>query len=256
MDSLPGELLAGFHHLRDPFTFFHDQGAVKRHTAQAVQLPTGPANLEFVDAAFLAEAEVHARIVSGQVAFPGPHAGVLNEIAGSELQARTDAVPVAPGSDGSDGYPVPRTGGVLKKRGQRFHVRVDDVNVSVIVEIRISGAARGKQREVRQPGLAAYFGEDPRRRLTEHQGPLDILLHHAMRLFRFWIHMPIGGEQVRPSIIVKIRKKRTPAEKRMRRRSNAGFAGYIEEQPLACVVVEREVILRKSSDEQVHGSIV
>src|SRR5947199_6846635 len=77
-----------------------------------------------------------------------------------------------------------------------------------------------------------------------------------MRFFGFRIYVTVGGEQIQPSIVVKIRKKSTPTKKRMRRRSNAGFAGYIEEQLLACVVVEREVILRKSSYEQVHGSIV
>ena len=106
---------------------------------------------------------MNAWIVSGQVAFPGSHGRVLNQIAGSELHPRTDSVTVASGSDRSDGYPVLGARDVFKKGWCSIHVRVDDVNVPIIVEIRIGRAARGKQRERRQTRLPAHFSEDPRR---------------------------------------------------------------------------------------------
>src|SRR5579864_911530 len=97
-----------FKRARDPFTLLDDQYTVERRVAYLFHLPARPANLDLVDSVLLAQPEMNARIVAGQVAFPGTHRRILNEIARCELQSRADPIAIAAVSDGLDGDPVVR----------------------------------------------------------------------------------------------------------------------------------------------------
>ena len=100
---------------------------VRRDLSETIHLATRPADLDLVDRAMPAEAEVNARVVAREITLARPHRRILNQLTGPHLQSSADTVTVTARSNGFHRNPVVRRLGDVLARlaGDQVGLRGD-----------------------------------------------------------------------------------------------------------------------------------
>ena len=120
----------------------HDIKMAGLELGKPIDRPRRPPHIHYPHVSLLPEPEMEAPIVASEVAPAGLERSVLAFFSSFELDTDADAFPVRPYPDELKLHPVPSVASVVsEERGLRVQIRDKDVEVAVIVDVPVGGAA-------------------------------------------------------------------------------------------------------------------
>jgi hypothetical protein len=127
-----------------------------------------------------------------------------------------------------------------------------EVQVAVVVDVRVGGAARDARpaeiaAELRRDVLEAAVAEVPEQ--VRRLGVGDLRLH-AVDVVG---HVPADGEQVEPAVEVEVEEERREGQRQQRGLAERRRRRVVHEEPVALVVVEREHLVREVADHDARA---
>src|SRR6267378_1337922 len=185
---------------------------VDRQTFPALLEAVGPPNVDALDAGGVAEAEMDTEVVLREITAAAAHLLRLNDAARRASHTGADRVAIRFGTDERQRRPVMggRAGHTEQIR-QIVHVRDRHVHVTVVVEV---GERRAASRLWRRHRLAEAFADIRETAVAEI--PIDhlplLVAGLGFELNYLRIHVPVGEEQVEPSVVVEIDPAGAPSE--------------------------------------------
>ena len=143
--------------------------------------------------------------------------------------------------------PVVRVAAIIavQMRG-RVIVRDEDIQIAVAIEIAV-GRSAGDQRLRENAGYILELASAGIVKQTRQLRILDLRLHRA----DFFFEMTVCREDIRPAIQIVIEKENTEGQVKKTGASDRRTRRLIGKQAVAVVVVEREHLIGKITDNQV-----
>src|SRR5437868_11058902 len=155
--------------------------------------------------------------------------------------ARPDAAPVRLGSDRPHFDPVVRKIGIAAQQLRVIIYRIhNDIDIAIVIEISESRAARGARVGDPRSRPEGNVCEMAIVQILVKQLPLRVS-RFRLELLDLRIDMPVANQDVRPAIVIHVKKSATPA-KELGVRSQTRSKGRVLEAGAALVTIERRRI--------------
>src|SRR5664279_1263764 len=165
-------------------------------------------NFHALNCAGIAQSEVHAHVVGGEIAAAAQYISALAYSTCSQIHSGSHCVPRTPGASGQLQFnPMVVVGvDVAKQHGHAIHIADDDGDLAVVEDVSKSCSTANAD-----SGKAGSFHcwndfELSILEIVKEQGTLSVAGSPVRMLVNLWVDVAVGDKQILPAVVIIVEK--------------------------------------------------